>query len=129
MHHHQAINALTALPHLLAGGCETKLDLEHCVPDFLVFTAIVVLQFPDLHLILGLADTKPVVTIIRATECSVGISQLLVPLISRERRALDRLHDVRCLVHDEAQHPRLSLVLDALSCQVAQVQDCDIKDI
>ena len=103
MCHHQAINALTALPHLLAGGCETKLDLEHCVPDFLVLTSTVVHQFLDLRLILGLADTKPVVTIIRATDCPIGISQLLVPLINSERRALNKHHDVRCLVHDEAQ--------------------------
>ena len=53
-------------------------------------------------------------------------SQLLLPLTNSERCALNKHHDMRCLVCDEAQHPRFGLVLNGLPRQVAQVEDGDI---
>ena len=59
---------------------------------------------------------------------SPAASQLLVPLANSERRALNKRHDARCLVHDEVQHPRFGLMLDRLPGQVAKVQDCNVKN-
>ena len=61
---HEAINALSALPHCMACGREPKVDLEDCVPDLLVLASAVVNQLPDRRAILSLANANPVVTII-----------------------------------------------------------------
>ena len=64
---------------------------------------------------IGLPDAKPVVTIIWAAENPIScVTQLLVPLVNSKRCALNKHHDVRCLVHDEAQHPRFGLMLNHL---------------
>ena len=94
MNHHQTINVLSPLPHCLACGREAKADLKHCIPDLLVFTSTVINQPLDLRVMLSLTNAEPMVAIIESAESPVGVSQLLVPLLHSERRALNKHHDV-----------------------------------
>ena len=61
------------------------------------------MRLPDRSALMGFPDADPVVTV-------------------------NKNHDARCLVHDEAQQPWLGLMLDCLPGQVTKVQDCDVKN-
>ena len=92
VNHHDAVLDLTALPHCLACGGEAKVDLEDRIPDLLQFTPAIVNQLPNLCAQLSLPDANPAVPIISATGVPIGLTQLLVPLINRERCALNKHH-------------------------------------
>ena len=51
-------------------------------------------QLPDRCVSLSLTSTDPMVAVVRAFESPAGCSQLLIPLINSERRALNKHHDV-----------------------------------
>ena len=122
-HYHHSIDILTTFPYMVTSGGIPQLDIENGIPDLLVSVAAVVDQPRNRGAGGSSPHTYPMVMVIRGSECPVRTSQLLAPLIHRQRCAFNKHHDMRCLVHNEAQHPWFRLSLNRLASKIAKVED------